>query len=217
MTQVLKAFSAPLLVGLVAACSAPSLPGRAATSPSPPVGARSTAESSPAPESSAAAVGSSPAGEAGSPGGAGTSNVESCVVGRWVSAAFSNGAMGSATISGGAGVHLTITDRGDFTVDYNGMQPLEVRFASGSTGTGTLQGVGHAVITARSGTMTPSSYEGSGVRVNAVMHSSDGSVTPVNLPLGDVFGLAMPEHYSCSGGSLTFMRPDRPDLHFRRQ
>jgi hypothetical protein len=58
---------------------------------------------------------------------------------------------------------LTITDRGDLTVDYNGMQPLEIRLAGGSTGTGTLQGVGRAVITARSGTMTPSSYDGSGV------------------------------------------------------
>jgi hypothetical protein len=125
--------------------------------------------------------------------------------------------MGSATVSGGAGVHLTITDRGDLTVDYNGMQPLEIRLASGSAGTGTLQGVGRAVITARSGTMTPSSYDGAGVRVNAVVHSSDGSVIPINLPLGDVFGLAVPENFSCSGGSLTFMRPDRPDLHFRRQ
>jgi hypothetical protein len=65
--------------------------------------------------------------------------------------------------------------------------------------------------------MTPSTYDGSGVRVNAVVHSSDGSVIPINLPLGDVFGLATPENYSCSGGSLTFMRPDRPDLHFRHQ
>jgi hypothetical protein len=138
-------------------------------------------------------------------------------VGRWQSSGFSNAAMGSATVSGGAGVHLVITDTGDLTVDYNGMQPLEIRLASGSTGTGSLQGVGHAVITARSGAMTPSTYDGSSVRVDAVVHSSDGVDTPINVPLGDVFGLAVPENYSCAGASLTFMRPARPDLQFRRQ
>ena len=120
-------------------------------------------------------------------------------------------------MSGGGGVHLVITDTGDLTVDYNGMQPLEIRLASGSTGTGSLQGVGHAVVTARSGAMTPSTYDGSSVRVNAVVHSSDGVDTPINLPLGDVFGLAVPENYSCAGASLTFQRPSRPDLQFRRQ
>ena len=113
---------------------------------------------------------------------------------------------------------MTITSSGELTANYNGMQPVEIRFGSGSTGTGSLTGVAHAVITAKEGTITPSSYDGSGVSVNAVLHGRDGTDTPINVPLGDALGPAVPENYSCSGGSITLIRPaPLPNLVYQRQ
>ena len=115
-------------------------------------------------------------------------------------------------------MHLVIADSGDLTVDYSGMQPLQIQLASGSTGTGSLQGVAHAVITTNSGTITPSNYDGSGVSVNAVLHSGNGVDTPVSLPLGDVFGASIPENYACDRGSITLIRQGPlPNLVYRRQ
>jgi hypothetical protein len=113
---------------------------------------------------------------------------------------------------------MVITNRGELTVDYSGMQPLQIQLASGSTGTGSLQGIAHAVIATNDGTITPSSYDGSGVSVNAVLHSRGGADTPVNLPLGDVFGASVPESYNCVRGSLTIIRQGPlPNLEYARQ
>ena len=113
---------------------------------------------------------------------------------------------------------MVITNRGELTVDYSGMQPVEIRLGSGSTGTGSLQGVGHAVIATNQGTITPSNYDGSGVTVNAVLHSRDGIDTPVSLPLGDVFGASVPENYTCDRGSITLVRQGPlPNLVYRRR
>lgn len=191
MNTAWKALTAPLMVVLISACSSSTSRQPSATSPT------------------------APANVAGTPG---SSSVDPCVVGRWQSAAFTDGRLGTATISGGAGVHMMITNSGDLTVDYSGMQPLEIRFGSGSTGTGSLQGVAHAVIAARQGTMTPSSYDGAGVRVNAVLHTRDGVDTPVDLPLGDAFGAAVPQSYNCDRASISLIRqPPLPNLVYRRQ
>ena len=219
MSNVLKALVAPLLLVLVAACSSPLGAVRPTPSPSTPVGAGSEPAQSPAqPGSSPASVGSSPAARTGSSGSSGTSSIDSCLVGRWQSAAFSGSRLGSATISGGAGVNLEITNSGDLTVNYSGMQPVQIQLASGSTGTGSLDGVARAVITTSGNTITPSNYDGSGVRVSAVLHSSNGVDTPVNLPLGDVFGASVPENYTCDRGSITLIRQGPlPNLVYRRR
>jgi hypothetical protein len=212
MNGLAKALIAPLMLVLISACSAPYISSRPTASPSTPVSAGGT-ERSPS-----AAPGSSPAALAGSPGGSGASRVDSCVVGRWQSAAFSGGRLGSATISGGAGVHMHITNTGDLTVDYSGMQPVQIQLASGSTGTGSLQGVAHATIATNEGTITPSNYDGSGVSVSAVLHSRNGVDTPVNLPLGDVFGASIPESYTCGRSSITLIRQGPlPNLEYMRQ
>jgi hypothetical protein len=115
-------------------------------------------------------------------------------------------------------VNMVITSSGDLTVDYGGMQPVQIQLGSGSTGTGSLEGVAHAVIATSGGTITPSNYDGSGVRVNAVLHSRNGVDTPVNLPLGDVFGASIPENYTCDRGSITLVRQGPlPDLVYRRR
>jgi hypothetical protein len=219
MNKLSKALTAPLFLLMLAACSSPLGLARPTTSPSPGVRVAGGPESSPgASGSSPAPAGDSPAprsGSSGAPGGA--ARVDSCVVGRFISNAFSGARLGSATISGGAGVHLAISDSGDLTVDYSGMQPVQIQLASGSTGTGSLQGLAHAVITTDSGVLTPSSYDGSGVSVNAVLHSG-GVDTPVNLPLGDVFGASVAENYTCDRSSVTFVRQGPlPNLVYRRQ
>ncbi|PZR89909.1 MAG: hypothetical protein DLM67_18435 [Candidatus Nephthysia bennettiae] len=113
---------------------------------------------------------------------------------------------------------MVITNSGDLTVDYSGMQPVQLQLASGSTGTGSLQGVAHAVIATNEGIITPSNYDGSGVSVNAVVHSRDGVDTPVNLPLGDVFGASIPENYTCTRASITLIRQaPLPNLAYMRQ
>lgn len=115
-------------------------------------------------------------------------------------------------------MNMVITRSGDLTVDYGGMQPVQILLGSGSTGTGSLEGVAHAVIATNGGTITPSNYDGSGVRVNAVLHSRNGVDTPVNLPLGDVFGASVPENYTCDRGSITLVRQGPlPDLVYRRR
>jgi len=220
MSNLLKALVAPLLLVLVAACSSPLGGVRPTTSPSTPVGAGSEPAQSPAqPGSSPASAGSSPAARTGSSGASGNSNVDSCLVGRFQSAAFSGSRLGSATISGGAGVNLEITNSGDLTVNYSGMQPVQIQLASGSSGTGSLEGVARAVITTSGNTITPSNYDGSGVRVNAVLHSNSGGAdTPVNLPLNDVFGASVPENYTCDRGSITLIRQGPlPNLVYRRR
>lgn len=219
MTTLSKALVASLLLLLVAACSSPLGSVRPTASPRTPVGAGGEPAPSPAePGSSAAPVGSSPAPRSGSSGQSGSSSVDSCLVGRWQSAAFSGSRLGSATISGGAGVNLEITSSGDLTVNYSGMQPVQIQLASGSTGTGSLEGSAHAVIATSGGTMTPSNYDGSNVRVNTVVHSASGGDVPVNLPLGDVFGAAVPENYTCGGGAITLIRGGSlPDLVYRRR
>jgi hypothetical protein len=219
MSNVLKALAAPMFLLLLTACSSPLGAARPTASPSTPVGAGAEPGQSPAqPGSSPASVGSSPAARTGSSGSSGTSSIDSCLVGRWQSAAFSGSRLGSATISGGAGVNLEITNSGDLTVNYSGMQPVQIQLGSGSTGTGSLDGVAHAVITTNGGTITPSNYDGSGVRVNAVLHSGNGVDTPVNLPLGDVFGASVPENYTCDRGSITLVRQGPlPNLVYRRR
>jgi hypothetical protein len=219
MNSALKALAVPISLVVISGCSGPSTGGRSSASPSPSAVAGGAPDSSPGGSgASAASPGASPAGSRTSGSGSRTSNVDSCVVGRWQSTAFKNGRLGTATISGGAGVYLTITNSGDLTVDYSGMQPVEIRLGSGSTGTGSLQGVGHAVIATNEGTITPSNYDGSGVTVNAVLHSRDGIDTPVSLPLGDVFGASVPENYTCDRSSLTLMRQGPlPNLVYRRQ
>ena len=205
MNNVLKALAVPISLALASACAGPSSGRSSSASPSPSTVAGGAPDTSPA---------GSGAGRSGSV----TSSVDSCVVGRWQSTAFSNGRLGTATISGGAGVHLMITHSGDLTVDYSGMQPIEIVLGSGSTGTGSLQGVAHAVIATSAGTMTPSNYDGSGVSVNAVLHSRNGADTPVNLPLGDVFGASIPENYTCDRSSLTIVRQGPlPNLIYRHQ
>jgi hypothetical protein len=219
MTNLFKALAAPLLLLLVAGCSGPLGAARPTASPSTPVGAGAEPGQSPAaPGSSPASAGSSPATRSGSSGAPGNSSVDSCLVGRWQSSAFSASRLGSATISGGAGVNMVITSSGDLTVDYSGMQPVQIQLASGSTGTGSLEGVAHAVIATSGGTITPSNYDGSSVRVNAVLHSGNGVDTPVNLPLGDIFGASIPENYTCDRGSATIIRQGPlPNLVYRRQ
>jgi hypothetical protein len=54
--------------------------------------------------------------------------------------------------------------------------------------------------------------------VNAVLHSRSGVDTPVNLPLGDVFGASVPENYNCGRASLTLIRQGPlPNLEYMRQ
>jgi hypothetical protein len=205
MNNALKALAVPISLALISGCAGP-LGGRSSSaSPSP------SAVAGGAPDTS-------PAGSGAARSGSGASNVDSCVVGGWQSTAFTNGRLGTATISGGAGVHAMITNSGDLTVDYSGMQPIQIQLGSGSTGTGSLQGVAHAVIATNAGTMTPSNYDGSGVSVNAVLHSRNGVDTPVSLPLGDVFGASIPENYSCDRSSMTLIRQGPlPNLVYRRQ
>ena len=219
MNKLTRAAMAPLFLVALVACSTPLGAARPTTSPSP--GVRVAGE----PGSSPGDSGSSPApaqaspgartGSSGAPGG--TSSIDSCVVGRFTSTAFSGARLGTATVSGGSGVHLEITDSGNLTVDYSGMQPVQIQLASGSSGTGSLEGLAHAVVTTHEGVLTPSGYDGSGVRVNAVLHSG-GVDTPVDLPLGDVFGASVPENYTCDRISVTFVRQGPlPNLVYRRQ
>lgn len=219
MNNALKALAVPISLALISGCAGP-LGGRSSSaSPSPSAVAGGAPDTSPGGSgASAASPGASPAGSGAARSGSGSSNVDSCVVGRWQSTAFTNGRLGTATISGGAGVHAMITNSGDLTVDYSGMQPIEIQLGSGSTGTGSLQGVAHAVIATNAGTMTPSNYDGSGVSVNAVLHSRNGTDTPVSLPLGDVFGASIPENYTCDRSSMTLIRQGPlPNLVYRRQ